>query len=169
MPFYLTLNSIPSNPESRAVFLDACAALKPSVAEMLLTERDWRGRNTVAWMIGINQWDQFVPQMARQLIASELVNAGQGYCVGLTLIANPQAQQALVDYLDRWLPEHDCHYDQHWAMGALIEVDRVRDTNEAERFLAPGGPWDSWLEAQRSWNIDSPVAVGEIVALLRKN
>lgn len=136
---------------------------------MLLSEREWRGRKTVAWMIGVNRWDEFVPQISEQLIKSELVYAGQGYCVGLALIATEQAKDALVAYLDRWLPELDAHYDQPWAMGALVEVDRARTTGVAAKYLADGGLWSSWRDAQHASATVAPASVTEIVSLLRNN
>lgn len=166
-PYYLGLPRVPEDPAALRRFLAACASLDERTAELLLTEPEWRGRQTVSWMIGVNGWDRFVPQMVQQLIASEMVYAGGGYCVGLALIANEEAQAGLVGYLDAWLPEHGSHYDQHWAMGALIEVDRTRGTSEAERFLVEGGPWQLWLAAQTGWNTDGPVEVGEIVRLIR--
>ena len=166
-PYYLGLSALPEHPETLTRFLNSCSSLDERTAEMLLTEPEWRGRQTVSWMIGVNRWEQFVPQMVRQLLASEVVYAGSGYCVGLALIASEEAQNGLVEYLDTWLPEYDSPYDQHWAMGALIEVDRVRGTLEADRFLADDGLWDSWLAAQPGWTTSEPVEVGKIVALIR--
>lgn len=172
-PFYLHKLNVDAmkDPRSRAKFLKACSALDKRTAHMILSEREWRGRTTVAWMIGVNRWDEFVPQISRQLIESELVYAGQGYCVGLALITTEPARDALVAYLDRWLPELDCHYDQPWAMGALVEVDRALSIEgrpgAAERYLADGGSWDRWCAAQHRRTAPTPAPVSEIVSLLR--
>lgn len=172
-PFYLGTLTVDAMKDHRscAEFLQACATLDKKTAQMLLSEREWRGRKTVAWMIGVNRWEEFLPQISRQLIESELVYAGQGYCVGLALIATEPTRDALVAYLDRWLPELDSHHDQPWAMGALIEVDRALTTNgrpsAAERYLTDGGLWDRWREAQHGWTTAAPAPVSEIVSLLR--
>ena len=107
------------------------------------------------------------PQLSGQLLESELVYAGQGYCVGLALIATEQAQCGLVDYLERWLPERSCCYDQHWAIGALVEVDRARETNTAAKYLRANGAWDRSRKAQGDGSIMAPAPVTEIVSLLR--
>jgi len=166
-PFYLGLETVPNDSVKLAAFHEACASLDTTTAAALLSEKEWRGRMTVSWMIGVNGWKQFVAQMVEQLTASEMAYAGRGYCVGLSLIASEQAQVGLAAYLDEWLPEHNCLYDQHWAMGALIHLDRARGTNEAERFLVDRGPWMSWLAAQTGARIESPVNVERIVFLVR--
>ncbi len=147
---------------TRAEFLAACSKLDKRTARALLSEREWRGRKTAAWMIGVNRWEEFVPQISRQLVESELVYSGQGYSVGLALISTEEARDGLVTYLERWLPELDCHYDQAWAMGALVEVDNVLATE----YLVEGGLWDCWRKAQRGRNV-TPAPVGEIVSRLR--
>jgi hypothetical protein len=166
-PFYLRLGleSIRS-PSERSAFLQACGLLDQKSARLLLTTREWRGRKTVSWMIGVRRWDEFVGQIAEQLVASELVYAGQGYSVALALIANQESASGLISYLERWLPEHGAFYDQHWAMAALVEVDRTRGTDDAERFMRAGGAWDSWVAAQNQPHVGL-APVGEIVDLLR--
>jgi len=170
-PFYLRSLSADSlkDPKCRAEFVKGCSSIDTESAQLLLDEPEWRGRKVASWMVGVNRWEEFVPQLSRQLLESQLVYAGQGYCVGLALIATEDAQRGLVDYLERWLPELSCHYDQHWAMGALVEVDRALETNTASTYLAADGMWDRWLEAQGGRIFDAPAPVTEIVSLLRDN
>lgn len=166
-PFYLGLGvEMMRRPHDRKTFLKACGKLDKSSAQLLLDTRDWRGRGTVAIMIGVRQWDGFVEQIVRQLVASELVFAGQGYSVGLALIANDESALGLVSYLRHRLPEHDAFYNQHWAMAALLEVDRAQGSNYADQFMGEEGPWESWLAAQSRPGA-SLAPVGEIITLLR--
>ncbi len=88
-PFYLGSLRVDAlkDPKRRAEFLKACSSLDTDSAHVLLDEPEWRGRKIDSWMVGVNRWEEFVPQLSRQLLESELVYAGQGYCVGLALIA----------------------------------------------------------------------------------
>jgi hypothetical protein len=50
-------------------------------------------------------------------------------------------------YLEVWLPQRDKYYDQHWALPALVWVDKRLDTQHAAPFLEAGGLWDQWAGA----------------------
>ncbi len=166
-PFYLGLGvEKMRSPHDRAAFLKACSKLDEPTARLLLETREWRSRMTVSWMIGIRQWDGFVEQIVEQFVDSELVYAGRGYSVALALLASDESALGLTSYLERWLPEHGAFYDQHWAMAALLEVDRVGGATDSDQFTKTGGPWESWVAAQSRPEVDL-APVGEIVALLR--
>jgi hypothetical protein len=70
-----------------------------------------------------------------------LVSAGEGYCFALSRFAEPDDADILAAYLDRYLPRTDCHYNQDWAIGALLHLDQTLDTDHAQRFLVPEGLW----------------------------
>jgi hypothetical protein len=76
------------------------------------------------------------------LLESELVYAGQGYCFALARFAEDSDATTLTAYLERYLPRLDCHYDQHYAVGALLHLDEQRGTDHAARFLGAGGLWE---------------------------
>ncbi|MEU8804944.1 DUF6000 family protein, partial [Spirillospora sp. NPDC048819] len=44
-------------------------------------------------------------------------------------------------YLDHYLPRRDCHYDQAWALGGLLQLDSALGTGYAGKYLTPGGLW----------------------------
>lgn len=75
------------------------------------------------------------------LLASELTYAGQGYCVALARFETTADAGILCTYLDRYFPQVDLYYDQHWAMGALLYLDQRLNSDHASRFLTPGGLW----------------------------
>lgn len=137
-------------------------ALDEQTAGWFLDFREWRGRMAASWMIGLRGWDSFAEQIGRQLVESELVYAGQGYCVGLALLGTSRAADMLVAYLNEWLPRTDCRYDQDWAMAALIEIDGRCDTERARPYLVPDGQWDEW----RNTNPASPIALAPVRELL---
>lgn len=92
---------------------------------------------------------QFQSRLGAMLSDSELVYAGQGYCFAFARFADESAVGSLVAYLDRYLPDLACHYDQAWAMGALLHLDERLQTDHAGHFLAPGNLWARSAMADR--------------------
>jgi hypothetical protein len=107
----------------------------------LLLDGKWRSQLTAAWLIGIGRRTRFRDRLAEMLLNSELVYSGQGYCFAFARFADESAAAALVAYLDRYLPDPDCYYDQHWAIGALLHLDERLSTEHASHFLSPEGLW----------------------------
>ncbi|MFB4262549.1 DUF6000 family protein [Nonomuraea sp. GTA35] len=101
----------------------------------------WRERLTTAWLIGIGGRTQFRSVLADLLLESELTYAGQGYALAITRFGEPADADILTAYLDRYLPQPDCHYDQDWALGGLMHLDAALGSTHAARFLEPDGPW----------------------------
>ncbi|MGI8330399.1 DUF6000 family protein [Actinomadura scrupuli] len=126
---------------------DAREISDTDLAKLLSTE--WRSRLTAAWLIGLDQRTQYRQTLGELLLASNLIYAGQGYCFALARFGQPEDAEILVAYLDRHLPRADCHYDQDWAIGALLYLDDKLGTDHAERFLAPGGSWHQSAFADR--------------------
>ncbi|WP_228644529.1 DUF6000 family protein [Microtetraspora sp. AC03309] len=102
---------------------------------------EWRSRLTAAWLIGIDRRTRFRSRLHAMLLDSELVYSGQGYCFAFARLADEPAAASLVAYLDRYLPDPTCYYNQDWAMGALLHLDERLRTDHAARFLAPHGLW----------------------------
>jgi hypothetical protein len=109
----------------------------------------WRQRLTAAWLAGLGRRTQYRQTLGDLLLASELPFAGQGYCIALALFGESADAEILIAYLDRYLPRTDCHYDQHWAISALLHLDETHRTNHATRFIAPDGLWHRSAFADR--------------------
>ena len=107
----------------------------------LLLDYEWRSRLTAAWLIGVDRRTQFRERLANMLLESELVYAGEGYCFALARFADESDARHLVAYLERYLPDPQCYYNQDWAMGALLHLDERLGTDFAGRFLTRNGPW----------------------------
>jgi hypothetical protein len=107
-----------------------------------LLDSDWRPRLTAAWLIGLDRRTQFRDRIGAQLLDSGVMFAGQGYCLALARFEGNADADILCAYLDKYLPQLDRHYDQHWAIGALLHLDERLGSNRANRFLTPGGLWD---------------------------
>ncbi|MEU3466156.1 DUF6000 family protein [Streptomyces sp. NPDC006733] len=108
---------------------------------------EWRARLTAAWMVGVARRVEWRERIGGLLLASELTYAGQGYCCALARFGSKDDAEILVSYLDRYLPRLECRYDQGPALGALLRLDSQLGTSHAERFVAPDGPWERWVDA----------------------
>ncbi|WP_433202692.1 DUF6000 family protein [Dactylosporangium sp. CS-047395] len=108
---------------------------------------NWRPRLVAAYLIATGRRVQFRETLGELLLASEVCYSGKGYCVALAAFGTPRDAEILIAYLERYLPRAELRYDQDWAMGALVHLDRQLGTGHAERFLGTGGPWDGWAGA----------------------
>lgn len=107
-----------------------------------LLDSEWRSRLTAAWLIGLDRRTQFRDRIGSLLLESEVVYAGKGYCLALARFATAADADFLCAYLDQYLPT-ELHYNQDSAIGALLYLDEHLRSNRADRFLTPGGLWES--------------------------
>jgi hypothetical protein len=126
---------------------DAAAVSDHKISVLLSGE--WRGRLTASWLIAASRRTQFTDRLGDLLVASQLVYAGQGFCVALAGDGGETAAARLTEYLDVWLPRTSCRYDQAWAMAALACLDARAGTSHSARFLVPGGAWERWTADRR--------------------
>ncbi|MFC7646320.1 DUF6000 family protein [Streptosporangium lutulentum] len=103
--------------------------------------RGWRERLTAAWLIGLDRRIRFRGVLTDLLLESDLVYAGQGYSFALTRFGQSEDADVLAAYLERYLSQRDCHYDQDWVLGGLLHLDEVLGMDRAADFLVPGGLW----------------------------
>lgn len=115
----------------------------------VLLEGEYRARLTAGFLAGIGRRARLRDLIGTNLLASEFVFADQGYCFALASLGTSADAALLVSYLDRYLPEPDLRYDQPWAIGALLHLDRRLGTTHAQRFLADGGLWHTWAAQTR--------------------
>jgi Family of unknown function (DUF6000) len=106
-----------------------------------LLDSEWRSRLTAAWLIALDRRTLFRDRLGELLLDSQLVYAGQGYCLALARFETAADADILSAYLDKYLPQAGRHYDQHWAIGALLHLDECLSGHRADRFLTPGGMW----------------------------
>jgi len=115
----------------------------------VLLEGEYRARLTVGFLAGIGRRARLRDLVGAHLLASEFVFAGVGYCFALASFGTPADAALLATYLDRYLPQPDLRYDQPWALGALLHLDRQLGTTQAQRFLPEGGLWQTWAAQTR--------------------
>ncbi|MFJ6636716.1 DUF6000 family protein [Streptomyces sp. NPDC091376] len=143
--------------DERSAFLRgvAQAAYEITPAELgILFEGGWRERKTAAWLAAVAHRTEFRDLIGRLLLASEGPYAGTAYCVALAKFGTAADAEPLSAYLDHYLSRPDLDYDQPTALGTLLYLDKVLDSDSASRFIAPGGPWDRWLEARVAAALD---------------
>jgi hypothetical protein len=121
----------------------------PTIVATLIRQPEWRARLVGSWYAGLRGWVQFRDELGGMLIESQMCFAGQGYCAALACFADDSSADHLCQYLDKWLPQLDKYYDQHWALPALGWIDKRLDIRNAERYLLPGGLWNQWASAQQ--------------------
>jgi hypothetical protein len=142
-------------PEREAFMRElAQAASEIAPAELgILFEGGWRERKTASWLVVVAGRTEFRSRIGELLLASEGPYAGAAYCVTLATFGESTDADLLCAYLDRYLPRHDLHYDQGFALGALIHLDAARGSDRASRYLAAGGLWQQWTDAppRRDW------------------
>ncbi|MGI5170543.1 DUF6000 family protein [Spirillospora sp. CA-253888] len=135
--------------ERRAAFISSLQADSLQVNDQeigALFGYEWRARLTAAWLVGVAGRVEWREHIGRLLLASELTHAGQGYCFALARFGGQSDAEILVSYLDRYLPRWECRYDQGFALGALMRLDSRLGTRHAERFVAPDGLWERWVD-----------------------
>jgi hypothetical protein len=130
-------------------FRRCLAEADPSIVASLIRQPEWRARLTGGWCAGLRGWPEFRDELGDLLLKSEMCFACQGYCAALACYGDEASAEHLRRYLDTWLPQVDKFYDQHWALPALVWIDKRLDTQTAAEYLVPGGLWDRWAAAHR--------------------
>ncbi|MDT0401238.1 DUF6000 family protein [Streptomyces edwardsiae] len=139
------------DPVERSAFVRdlAQAAHEITPAELgILFEGGWRERKTAAWLVAVAHRTEFRDLVGRLLLASEGPYAGAAYCVVLAKFGSAADAELLSAYLDHYLSRPDLDYDQAVVLGTLLHLDEILGSAYTTRFLAPGGPWDRWLEVR---------------------
>ncbi|MFC9388135.1 DUF6000 family protein [Streptomyces venezuelae] len=142
---YLWPDQPPRHRFARLVTEDAAAITDAELDALLAYE--WRSRFTAAWLIGVDRRASFRDRIGELLLAGEVCFAGAGYAFALARLGTRADAELLAAYLDRYLPRTELRYDQAPVLGALLRLDAGLGTSYAERFTAPGGLWDEWVDA----------------------
>ena len=166
-PFYLSLlhgNFIGGRygAEHSRRIADAARTISDEQIGRLLSQREWRGRLVAGWFTGLTKRSHFVRDIVDLLIASEMVYAGEGYCIALALIGDAACAEGLRAYLAKYLPLNGRVYNQDWAIGALTVIGGH----------PPGEFLDAALWTDGSYHMDSSAGirdVAEIVAYVQRN
>ncbi|MFB9577823.1 DUF6000 family protein [Streptomyces yanii] len=136
------------SPEYDRFMRDLCEDAGLITADEIVTllEGGWRERRTAAWLVAVSRRTEFRERLGELLLASEVCCAGLAYCVALASFETARDADLLAAYLDRYLCRPDLAYDQTVVMGALLFIDLNLKSDQASRFLGPGGLWQQWLQ-----------------------
>ncbi|MFF8401744.1 DUF6000 family protein [Streptomyces sp. NPDC015684] len=135
----------------RTLFLQSLHSAAQTITDEeleVLLGGEWRSRLTAAWLIAVDRRQHFRDVLGDLLLASQLCYSGQGYCFALARLCTQEDALHLAAYLERYLQQPDRQYDQRWAISALLHIDSRAGSEHASRFLAPGGLWHQWNDAQ---------------------
>jgi hypothetical protein len=162
VPFYLKIlhgNYIRLKGQEKVDFVNSVRSaldeLDEEICVSLLNARGWRERITGSWFAGLKKWSEQADTIGKCLLKSEMVYAGQGYCFAMARFANPASIVYLLEYLDRYLKEIDCEYDQAWALSALRWIDNAQGSKYSEGYLLEGGLWEQFVMNKPNWDIEA--------------
>ncbi len=147
---------------TRQAILAATHGIGDDEIRTLLEEREWRGRLSAGWFVGLGRRANFIPLVAERLLASEMTYSGQGYCLALGLIGGDEARHHLRTYLETYLPLRGRVYDQQWAIGALAHLEGA----------APATFLDPYLWCEGDFELDPQAGISSfsrIVEYLRRH
>jgi hypothetical protein len=122
---------------------EALSEITPEVCHQLISG-GWRESITGSWFAGLKQFRECQSAIGELLLASKFCFAGQSHAFAMACFATEHSAEYLRRYLQKFLRKPECHYDQGWAMAALMWIDNQRSTEFAEEFLLPGGLWDEF-------------------------
>ena len=121
--------------------LSAVESIPDEVLLQWINSGAWREALTSSWIIGILKAEQFFEKIKNKLLDSETCYAGQGYCLAMAQFGSKSASEVLVQYLNKYLPAMERQYDQEWAIGSLVWLDKKMKTENANVFLENLSLW----------------------------
>ena len=154
-PFYMNLRALSKKKSKLTAATSSIAQeITPEVIAQLLGEEDWRTRTVGAYFCAIANMAQFEEQLGKLLLKSEVTFAGAGYCRALAVLNTDAGIHYLHEYLNHYLAQKDAHFDQRWAMAALIFLDDRNGTDEVEQHIEA---WEAFVEHGSHWDIEETV------------
>lgn len=137
----------------------ALATITPKIASKLIRGY-WREAITGSWFAGLKTYRDCHEQIGQLLLQSKTCYAGQSHAFAMACYADDASVDYLKRYLNTYLRQIDCYYDQNWAMPALMWIDHIRSTNYAAEFLVPNGLWnhftaDKISDDNDAWTIEN--------------
>lgn len=105
------------------------------VARMLLGDFNWRTRSTGAFFAAVFNYTELEENIGRLMLKSEVCDAGPTYALTLAAFNSKNGIRFLNDYLDYYLHQTSLPFDQASVLAALIFLDDMNGSNEAQRHL----------------------------------
>jgi hypothetical protein len=133
LPFYLTWM------KDAEEFLKHYQPIRKEIDKNLVTDLlvwfNWRSRLVGAYFAAIEGLTSLTEHIGRLLLRSDVVYAGDGYALALATFNSQQAIEFLNKYLSHYLDRTDLVFNQGEVMSAMIYLDKVNNTNLADKYL----------------------------------
>lgn len=120
----------------------------PAADAIVLLESGTRTGMVATWLVAAGRREDLRSAIERGFVGEMPYGLGWDYCRTLACLGTDEDARILVTYLDRALAlppdESDSDPLQPGALSALEYLDEKLGTEYAQRFTAPGGPWERW-------------------------
>lgn len=126
-------------------FASAAKEIKTDIISNLLGDFNWRTRITGSYFAAINEEREFEDVIGKHLLKSEVVYAGSGYCLALSIFGTDNSKKYLKTYLEYYLDRKDLYFDQADAFCALEYLDKNMAKelqNKYEDFVSDKPNWN---------------------------
>jgi hypothetical protein len=137
LPFYMNLSRLYDHVQThKELLLPIRREITPSLVQTLLGDFNWRTRSTGAFFAALFDFTDHQETIGRLLLKSEVCYAGSTYALTLAAFNNDHSLHFINEYLDYYLTQPQLHFDQGEVLGALLYLDQVNGSSEAERHMA---------------------------------
>lgn len=145
VPFYMA--SLSGDRVNIEQFATVAKEITLDDVKLLLGDFNWRTRISAAFFAAINNYSELDEIIGRHLVKSEVVYAGDGYCLALATFGTDKSKEYLKKYLDYYLERKDLWYDQNDAICALEYLDK----DSALKYMEQ---WNSFVADKPNWNLN---------------
>ncbi|WP_338846296.1 DUF6000 family protein [Massilia sp. W12] len=124
----------------------------PALISRLLQQFDWRSRTCGTLLAILTEQSQFLDQIGKLLLRSDVCYAGSTYCLALAEFNEPQSVEYLEKYLAYYLKQKDLWFDQGQAISALMYLDAINSTKNSDKYRSD---WSAFIENKPNWNLEA--------------
>lgn len=157
-PYYMLIGA--NNSQIIETFRDAENKITKEIVITLLSDFNWRTRQTGAFFAAIKNYSDLIEVVGIHLLKSEVCYAGQVYAFVLAFFNTTKCVEYLNLYLDYYLTKPDLWFDQRQVMEAIAYLDKINGTSDLQqhfnnwlKFIANKPYWSKeintdWIESQ---------------------
>lgn len=137
VPFYMNLLRLHDHTAAlKEHLLPIRDEVTSSLVKTLLGDFNWRTRSTGSFFAAVFDFTDHQETIGRLFLKSEVCYAGGTYALTLAAFNNERSLHFINEYLDYYLKQPHLHFDQGDVLGALLFLDQINGSSEAERHMA---------------------------------
>jgi|688.fasta_scaffold674198_2 hypothetical protein len=137
VPFYMNLLRLSEHTAAhKEHLLPIRDEVTSALVKTLLGDFNWRTRSTGSFFAALFDYTDHQETIGRLLLKSEVCYAGSTYALTLAAFNNDHSLHFINEYLDYYLTQPQLHFDQGEVLGALLYLDQINGSSEAERHMA---------------------------------